>query len=169
MRRRSPVAQDRASSWAGLKLPSSWCAVSAQLTGLYAPSCALAESRELAHRVSWIDNLAPPFPAGASSCRADRARGRLSKPRTRAASRQRERMSGHGGATNSIPPLDGEGGALLERAGWGETAPPPRRRKAPPDLPTRGRYKNGERAPKPQDAPQAADQSGAQGPCRCAP
>jgi hypothetical protein len=23
-------------------------------------------------------------------------------------------------ATNSIPPLDGEGGALLQRAGWGE-------------------------------------------------
>jgi hypothetical protein len=30
-------------------------------------------------------------------------------------------------ATCSIPPLDGEGGALLQRAGWGESYPPPLR------------------------------------------
>ena len=37
------------------------------------------------------------------------------------ASRQGERMSGRNAATNSIAPLDGEGGAS-QRAGWGETS-----------------------------------------------
>jgi error-prone DNA polymerase len=51
----------------------------------------------------------------------------------------------HGGAANSIPPLDGEGGAPFGAPGGVDpltpaVRPPPRRRKAAPDLPTRGRY-----------------------------
>jgi len=47
--------------------------------------------------------------------------------------------------TSFLPPLDGEGGSAEGRAGWGEypcveEIPPPRRRKAASDLPTRGRY-----------------------------
>jgi error-prone DNA polymerase len=47
--------------------------------------------------------------------------------------------------TNSIPPLDGEGGAPFSAPGVVSTtastfSPPPRRRKTASDLPTRGRY-----------------------------
>jgi hypothetical protein len=52
---------------------------------------------------------------------------------------------GGGGAASSIPPLDGEGGAPFGAPGGVSTpapafGPPPRRRKAASDLPTRGRY-----------------------------
>ena len=46
-------------------------------------------------------------------------------------------------ATNSIPPLDGEGGSAEGRAGWGDrrkVPPTPASPSATPDLPTRGRY-----------------------------
>ena len=47
-------------------------------------------------------------------------------------------------ATNSIPPLDGEGGSAESRAGWGgrrrKIPPTPASPSATPDLPTRGRY-----------------------------
>jgi error-prone DNA polymerase len=46
--------------------------------------------------------------------------------------------------TNSIPPLDGEGGSGAGRAGWGDrhckNPPTPASPSATPDLPTRGRY-----------------------------
>jgi error-prone DNA polymerase len=46
-------------------------------------------------------------------------------------------------ATDSIPPLDGEGGSPAGRAGWGgltSVPPTPASLSATPDLPTRGRY-----------------------------
>ena len=55
-------------------------------------------------------------------------------------------------ATNSIPPLDGEGARFFKRAGWGEASPMhyrflleregphPSVARATPDLPARGRY-----------------------------
>jgi len=50
-------------------------------------------------------------------------------------------MSARINATNSIPPLDGEGGALISSAPGGvRQRPHPSVARATPDLPTRGRY-----------------------------
>jgi protein ImuB len=51
-------------------------------------------------------------------------------------------LRSRGAATNSIPPLDGEGGSAAGRAGWGEEegdSPPPGAQMRA-DLPTRGSY-----------------------------